>query len=411
MSNRRDFMRNTAIGLGFASLFTRPAAGWGFFSKTVTDDVLDLEDGFRCKVISRSGSTMTDGYRTPALPDGMGCFVGDNGRYILMRNHEVDLQDAASGPYQSGQRPPAQAYDRQGMGGVTRMVVNAETLQVESDNLVLVGTARNCGGGMSPWGWLSCEETMSDNHGYVFLCDSRQAGVSNAQRITAYGRFNHEAAAVDPRTNICYLTEDRTDGCFYRFVPDRSDDPFSGKLQALRIKGRDRLNTGRDQLAGQEWACEWVDIRDPDPHTDTVRSQGLALGAAMFVRGEGLWIEDEYVYFGCTSGGPAGAGQIFRLTTGKQSLKLLAQSGSRQQLDMPDNITVRDGRVYMAEDGNADQYIRVLKSDGSIVDLARNKFSRSEFAGLCFSPDGKVLFANIQKDGLTIAITGPFAAI
>lgn len=411
MSNRRDFMRNSAIGLGLASVFTRPAAGWGFFSKTVTDDVLDLKDGFRCKVISRSGSTMSDGYRTPALPDGMGCFAGEPGRYVLMRNHEIDLLDTASGPYQPGQRPPAQAYDKGGMGGVTRLVVNAESLQVESDNLVLIGTARNCGGGMSPWGWLTCEETMSENHGYVFLCDTQQHRVTEARKIAAYGRFNHEAAVVDSRTNICYLTEDRSDGCFYRFVPERPGDPFTGRLQALRITGRDRMNTGRDQKTGQEWTCSWVDIREPDPRTDSVRTQGHALGAAMFVRGEGLWIEGEYVYFSCTSGGPAAAGQIFRYSTGNQTLKLLAQSESRQQLDMPDNITVLDGRVYMAEDGNADQYIRVLKSDGSIVDLARNKISRSEFAGLCFSPDGKILFANIQKDGLTLAITGPFQTI
>ena len=29
-------------------------------------------------------------------------------------------------------------------------------------------------------------------------------------------------------------------------------------------------------------------------------------------------------------------------------------------------------------------------------------------AGVCFSPDGSTLFVNIQVDGLTVAITGPF---
>jgi uncharacterized protein len=35
-------------------------------------------------------------------------------------------------------------------------------------------------------------------------------------------------------------------------------------------------------------------------------------------------------------------------------------------------------------------------------------FSGSEFAGACYSPDGKWLFANIQSPGITVAITGPW---
>ncbi|MFT3756490.1 MAG: DUF839 domain-containing protein [Pseudoxanthomonas sp.] len=39
------------------------------------------------------------------------------------------------------------------------------------------------------------------------------------QRITAYGRFLHEAVAIDPADHAAYLTEDRSEGCLYRFVP------------------------------------------------------------------------------------------------------------------------------------------------------------------------------------------------
>ncbi|MHC8863601.1 alkaline phosphatase PhoX [Arenicellales bacterium IMCC57338] len=42
---------------------------------------------------------------------------------------------------------------------------------VKSTNFILTGTSRNCSGGASPYGWLSCEETEEDGHGYVFLCD------------------------------------------------------------------------------------------------------------------------------------------------------------------------------------------------------------------------------------------------
>ena len=32
----------------------------------------------------------------------------------------------------------------------------------------------------------------------------------------------------------------------------------------------------------------------------------------------------------------------------------------------------------------------------------------SELAGACFSPDGTTLFVNIQRPGMTVAITGPW---
>jgi secreted PhoX family phosphatase len=34
----------------------------------------------------------------------------------------------------------------------------------------------------------------------------------------------------------------------------------------------------------------------------------------------------------------------------------------------------------------------------------------SEFAGACYSPDGKWLFVNIQSPGITFAITGPWGS-
>jgi secreted PhoX family phosphatase len=37
-----------------------------------------------------------------------------------------------------------------------------------------------------------------------------------------------------------------------------------------------------------------------------------------------------------------------------------------------------------------------------------NRLSGSELAGVCFSPDGRTMFVNIQQQGLTLAISGPF---
>ena len=48
--------------------------------------------------------------------------------------------------------------------------------------------------------------------------------------------------------------------------------------------------------------------------------------------------------------------------------------------------------------------------DGVQYAIADNAYSNSELAGVCFSPDGRTLFVNIQYPGMTLAITGPWPA-
>ncbi|WP_293106543.1 alkaline phosphatase PhoX [Moorena sp. SIO3I6] len=40
--------------------------------------------------------------------------------------------------------------------------------------------------------------------------------------------------------------------------------------------------------------------------------------------------------------------------------------------------------------------------------MARNAINSSEFAGACFSPNGRIMFVNIQEPGITFAIVGPW---
>jgi hypothetical protein len=54
-----------------------------------------------------------------------------------------------------------------------------------------------------------------------------------------------------------------------------------------------------------------------------------------------------------------------------------------------------------------------MARSGEPFEFAVNIFSDSEFAGACFSPDGEILFVNIQGggstgSGMTCAITGPW---
>lgn len=397
-------------------LFGRSRGGnVGRFGPLIPDrnGIFDLPRGFSYAIVQRAGEIMSDGYVVPGSFDGMGCFPGPSGTLILMRNHE-NMWVPFSGPCRPGQPVPAEAYDPAAQGAVTRVVLDAGDLSVRSSNLVLAGTVRNCAGGVSPWGWLSCEETAEARHGYVFLCPTDRDHVQPPRRVQSYGRFRHEAACVDPSTLVAYLTEDQGDGCFYRMVPESPDRPLSGRLQALRVAGRARFDTSEAMRVGEELEVDWVDIAEVDPADDTVRSQGHRAGAALFRRGEGIWYERDQVHFSATTGGPKGAGQIFRLTVGRggkpDRLLLLAQSTTTDELDMPDNLTVApSGEVFLAEDTvRGDQYLRVVSREGKVSDFGHNAVSQSELAGLCFSPDGGTLFVNVYGDGLTLAIRGPF---
>jgi secreted PhoX family phosphatase len=375
--------------------------------------VLDLPAGFSYRVLSRAGEPMSDGYRLPGRPDAMGVFqVGSE--LVLMRNHEVAPGERQSGPYAADVDAPSQAYDRAAYGGVTRMVLDADTLEHKRSELALCGTHWNCAGGLSPWGWLSCEEIFIPGHGYVFLVPHDKPGLTQAEPIRVYGRFRHEAATIDPQTSLAYLTEDRDDAAFYRFVPEDPKAPFDkGRLQALRIADKPGFDANRLTL-DQHLTVDWVDIPEPDPQEDNVRQQAQAHGAARFSRTEGLWLGPDALYFCATSGGPIGRGQVLRLThrESTQVLSLVAHSESPEVLDMPDNITVSPhGAIFIAEDGLEGNYLRRITADGRVVDFARNAKSPSEFTGPCFTPDGRTLFVNLQHDGLTLAISGPFAEL
>jgi secreted PhoX family phosphatase len=79
-------------------------------------------------------------------------------------------------------------------------------------------------------------------------------------------------------------------------------------------------------------------------------------------------------------------------------------------VDGPDNITVSAyGGVIIAEDGDGVNHLVGSTDSGQAFFFARNDDpENSEFAGPTFSPDRKILFANVQVPGYVYAISGPF---
>lgn len=402
----------TAAAVALPFLFRRRVGRAESNAALVRDPrrILDLRPGLEYRIVDRAFDPMTDGHRVPASPDGMACFAGPKNTWVLMRNHELDY-NLALGAFRG--KPAPEAYDARAAGGVTRVVLDASTGERLSSNLVLAGTLRNCAGGPSPWGWISCEETTVGGHGYAFLCSTSADRVAAPRRIPGYGRFRHEAAAIDPRTSIAYLTEDQRDGCLYRFVPHQPSDPFTGKLQALRHAHEPNFALSSALGAGQSIPVSWVDIKDPTPKSDSLRHEAARAGAARLSRGEGIWFADNTVWICSTDGGRARAGQVFALGVGPgknaDRLRLVVESPGPNVLDMPDNITIAPwGDIVVAEDGAGEHYVRAITPEGQVIDLAKNAKSQGELAGVCFSPDGSTLFLNLQMDGMTLAIRGSF---
>jgi secreted PhoX family phosphatase len=393
--------------------------------------LLRLPEGFRYVTYGWKGDVMADGQRIPSRTDGMGAFDIGNGRVRIVRNHEEENGTPFSG----------EGYDPISAGGTTTLEFDTNEGRFISAHASLAGTERNCAGGVTLWNsWLTCEETMSYTdrpHGYVFEVPA--GGQGAPQPLRDMGRFSHEAVAFDPVTGYLYETEDAgasflgffgatNKSGFYRFVPNVNGRlAAGGQLFMLKVKGKPKINLGHSYTNGQTFDVEWVPIAKPDnpaPNapSDHVWAQGRELGAATFQRLEGCWSgADRKIFIVSTCGG-RGQGQIWVYDPAGETISLLFESPGREVLNKPDHMTVSPrGGLVLSEDGSGDEFLHGLTTDGQIFTFAQNNvklrgernglkgdFTDSEWAGPCFSPDGKWLFANIFKPGFTVAITGPW---
>jgi secreted PhoX family phosphatase len=243
------------------------------------------------------------------------------------------------------------------------------------------------------------------------------------------GRFEHEACAVHEATGIVYMTEDRHHSLFYRYIPNVPGELLKGgRLQALAVSGRPGLPThnwdgDRHIELHEPLQTYWFDLEDVDPVENDLRLRGAELGAAMFARGEGLCVAGDRFAFTCTIGGPLRLGQVFTYTpspfegtpeegSAPGKLELIAESGMNSLLRNADNLTMAPwGDLVVCEDTAKNCGVVGIRPDGTQYPIANNAHSVSELAGVCFSPDGKTMFVNIQYPGTTVAITGDWQSL
>lgn len=459
-SSRRRFLKDSALlagALGISApldpilagaLKRSPGAGYGPLAPVkdqyTQQALLQLPEGFSYRTFGWANSALADGTPTPPAHDGMGVVRVQGDRLTLIRNHEVV---AARGAF--GASTPH--YDPMASGGTTTLEFNLRTGALESAKASLSGTIQNCAGGATPWGsWLSCEEFVSvadhaassydvrstdqaglkRNHGYVFEVPADRP--ASAEPLLAMGQFRHEAATVFKPTGDVYLTEDASPVAgFYRFVPKRPGDlARGGELFMLRVAEQTDLRG--DLPVGRHFKTSWVKIDEPERGNSPGRNdgmgvvaQGLASGGAKFTRLEGCYATADRVYFTATDGGIAKLGQVFAFYPRTQTLALVYQSPSAEVIDYPDNVVVNPhGGLILCEDGKirqGGQYLMGLSDSAELFRFARNAvviekpvyghqgdFRHTEWAGACFSPDGKWLFANVYDPGFSVAITGPW---
>ncbi|MGW5201625.1 alkaline phosphatase PhoX [Streptomyces spiralis] len=450
-TRRQILARASALGVGIAftgtlsELFTGTAAaqnlGHTGYGALVPDPngLLDLPKGFRYTVLSREGDQLRSGEGlVPSSHDGMAAVAGRGRLTHLVRNHENRATAKIPVPAVEGL-----TYDPAGKGGCTALTLDSRN-RVLSERVAIAGTAVNCAGGHTPWGtWLTCEETedkagtngYAKDHGFIFEVDPTDPHRTGAVPLTAMGRFQHEAIAVDPRNGVVYETEDaflKPFGLFYRFLPDKplggtGSLRAGGRLQAMRVPGTPDLSTIQDTGAVFD-GVEWVDVPDPLAASTPTRLQDYGpKGITHAQKLEGCYWSGSCVYFvssfaRSTDGSAADHyGQIWRYDPQRRRLTLVIVFGPATDVQLPgespDNICLSPGGGLMVcEDGNGAQHVFGVTRGGEVYAMARGRQNIGtpdapewgEFAGVTFSPDGDTMYVNCYTPGTTFAVTGPW---
>ncbi|MET9129761.1 alkaline phosphatase PhoX [Streptomyces antibioticus] len=383
---RRTFLRTAAIGGSAAVLggtlwrgaaYAAPAQpGTGPYGALGAPNAngIRLPAGFSSRVVARSGQTVPGtSYTWHNAPDGGACYANGTG-WIYVSNSEINPSGGASAVRFSAAGAITGAYR------------------------ILSSTRQNCAGGRTPWNtWLSCEEV---DRGYVYETDPW--GVQAAVRRDALGRFKHEAAAADPVRKVIYLTEDETNGCFYRFRPTTWGNLSSGTLEVLVAGG------------GTSGPVTWATVPDP---TGATATRNQVSGAKHFNGGEGCHYADDTCWFTTK-----GDNRVWQYNAAAQTIELayddsLVTSGAAP-LTGVDNVTgSSSGDLFVAEDGG-NMEICVITPDDVVAPFLRiDGQSSSEITGPAFSPDGTRLYFSSQRGtsgsssgGITYEVTGPFRA-
>ena len=394
--NRRELFTRSIAGASFLTI--NPSLGFGLDAmassnpfltvspknigklKPANDLGAKLPAGYSMRVIAESGKPValhngkSSKYIWHSAPDGGATFDSEDGGWVYVSNSERSNNLGGVG---------AIRFDKDGN------ILDAYP--------ILEKTNRNCAGGPTPWKtWLSCEEY---NRGLVYECDP--FGGSSAIKQPALGSFQHEAAAVDPDRGHIYLTEDETDGCFYRFTPS-----------SIAKNGRMDLSSGLLEVATKSLEeVIWKPVPQPNPNIMQASTRNQLKDALHFNGGEGIWYHEKLIFFTTK-----GDNRVWIYDPSQNRFTVLYDIKTTKTpiLSGVDNITASSsGQLLIGEDGG-DMQIVVLSLDGTLAPLVQlENQSFSEITGPAITSNKERLYFSSQRgptllsSGITYEIKGP----
>ena len=287
------------------------------------------------------------------------------------------------------------------------------------------GTARNCSGGITPWGTVITSEEIfntgdANADGYEDLGWNveidpvtrrvKQYGNGRPEKLWALGRMSHENVAVSADRRTVYEAEDAGSGCVYKFVATTAGNLSAGTLYVLRL---DQPLASGDPTGTK---ATWVVV----PNTtvsdrNNTNKLATALGGTAFSGPEDVEIAaDGRVYFTSKSNG-----RTYRFTdngstvtgfetfAGGRDYAINFGSGMTNEAwaGGNDNLAFDErGNLYVLQDG-ARNHVWVLRPGHTPANPQVELFARlpagAEPTGLTFSPDHKFAFLSIQHPSPT----------
>ena len=406
--------------------------------------------------------------KTPERPDGTLVVPTDDG-YRLVQNHEGSPGSKLPVPLVAGTTYDPGALG----GGCTVIDVTRDGKRRSEWVGLSGTISNCAGGPTPWGSWLTCEEsesragtgTLQKDHGYVFEVFPDRPSAQTPEPIKAWGRFPHEAVVIEPSRTRAYLTEDASgpNGLFYRWSapsgyrlrPHIADalGPNDGTLEALVVLDRDGsvlpdLAYVTSAQLGRPFETRWKNVPDRQAATTSIRKQFADGEVTRSKKLEGAWGDEDGAYFVASfafgaSDLPADAtkhdGQLWYYRYADQTLTLKAYFPYNEKLhaetpgweqtlsrsidlafDGPDGCHVSPyGSLVLTEDGNTANHVLSWSEETGAQAIARNQIVLeqsssggnvySEMTGPCFSPDGRLLFANVQEPGHCFAIRGPWS--